>query len=146
MRNKQIYCTNAQVDEVWNNLYNNVPISKICKKNPTYQTHLTNQANNHNYHGWARLRLVPLFSSGIVQRAKRERAWKSPLARNAPRRVSHCFFGESFNIRLSSNSCWYWSLALHLFKSWIVPRINRHQEDKYSGNPMHYPVDSALHL
>ena len=146
MRNKQIYCTNAQVDEVWNNLYNNVPINKICKKNPTNQTHLTNQVNNHNYLGWARLRLVPLFSLGIAQRAKCERAWKSPHARKSPRRVSPCFFGESFNIRLRSNSCWYWSLALHLFKSWIVPRINRHPVEKYSGNPMHYPVDSALHL
>ena len=146
MRNKQIYCTNAQVDEVWNNLYNNPSAKFAKKKNPTYKTHLTNQVNNHNYLGWARLRLVPLFSSGIVQRAKCERAWKSPHARKAPRRVSPCFFGESFNIRLRSNSCWYWSLALHLFKSWIVPRINRHPEDKYSGNPMRYPVDSALHL
>ena len=29
----------------------------------------------------ARLRVVPYFSSGIVERAKRERAWKSPHAR-----------------------------------------------------------------
>ena len=29
----------------------------------------------------ARLRVVPHFSSGIVERAKRERAWKSPHAR-----------------------------------------------------------------
>ena len=28
-----------------------------------------------------RLRVVPHFSSGIVERAKRERAWKSPHAR-----------------------------------------------------------------
>ena len=38
-----------------------------------------------------RLRVVPHFSSGIVERAKRERAWKSPHARKAdtlsPRRV-----------------------------------------------------------
>ena len=30
-----------------------------------------------------RLRVVPHFSSGIVERAKRERAWKSPHARKA---------------------------------------------------------------
>ena len=30
---------------------------------------------------WHRLRVVPHFSLGIVERAKRERAWKSPHAR-----------------------------------------------------------------
>ena len=30
---------------------------------------------------WSRLRVVPHFSSGIVERTKRERAWKSPHAR-----------------------------------------------------------------
>ena len=30
---------------------------------------------------WGRLRVVPHFSSGIVERAKRERAWKSSHAR-----------------------------------------------------------------
>ena len=30
---------------------------------------------------WIRLRVVPHFSSGIVERAKHERAWKSPHAR-----------------------------------------------------------------
>ena len=33
-----------------------------------------------------RLRLVPHFSSGIVERAKRERAWKSPHARKGDMR------------------------------------------------------------
>ena len=33
----------------------------------------------------SRLRVVPHFSSGIVERAKRERAWKSPHARKAIR-------------------------------------------------------------
>ena len=32
---------------------------------------------------WIRLRVVPHFSSGIVERTKRERAWKSPHARKA---------------------------------------------------------------
>ena len=32
-------------------------------------------------HSFIRLRVVPHFSSGIVERAKRERAWKSPHAR-----------------------------------------------------------------
>ena len=34
------------------------------------------------------LRVVPRFSSGVVERAKRKRAWKSPHARKARRRVS----------------------------------------------------------
>ena len=34
---------------------------------------------------WCRLRVVPHFSSRIVERAKRERAWKSPHARKARR-------------------------------------------------------------
>lgn len=53
MRNKQIYCTDAQVDEVWNNLYNN-PIRKPqkirIKKTLTCKTHLSNQVNNYYYH------------------------------------------------------------------------------------------------
>ena len=34
----------------------------------------------------SRLRVVPHFSSGIVERAKRERAWKSPHARKGDTR------------------------------------------------------------
>ena len=34
----------------------------------------------------ARLRVVPHFSSGMVERAKRERAWKSPHARKGDTR------------------------------------------------------------
>ena len=34
-----------------------------------------------------RLRVVPHFSSGIVERAKRERAWKSPHARKGDTRL-----------------------------------------------------------
>ena len=34
---------------------------------------------------FTRLRVVPHFSSGILERAKRERAWKSPHARKAIR-------------------------------------------------------------
>ena len=32
------------------------------------------------FHGLHKLRVVPHFSSGVVERAKRERAWKSPHA------------------------------------------------------------------
>ena len=54
-----------------------------------------------------RLRVVPHFSSGIVERAKRERAWKSPLARNgdtrliflSPRRVSPFLAWGDFHAR-----------------------------------------------
>ena len=35
---------------------------------------------------WPRLRVVPHFSSGIVEQAKRERAWKSPHARKGDTR------------------------------------------------------------
>ena len=37
--------------------------------------------NKRNWLVSTRLRVVPHFSSGIVERAKRERAWKSPHAR-----------------------------------------------------------------
>ena len=39
------------------------------------------RAQSTNIHQYNRLRVVPHFSSGIVERAKRERAWKSPHAR-----------------------------------------------------------------
>ena len=53
------------------------------------------------------LRVSPHFSSGIVERAKRERAWKSPLARNgdtrliflSPRRVSPFLAWSDFHAR-----------------------------------------------
>ena len=41
-----------------------------------------------------RLRVVPHFSSGIVERAKRERAWKSPHARKGDTRVVYFFQAE----------------------------------------------------
>ena len=58
-----------------------------------------------------RLRVVPHFSSGIVERAKRERAWKSPHARKgdtrrgerkiflSPRRVSPFLAWGDFHAR-----------------------------------------------
>ena len=59
-----------------------------------------------------RLRVVPDFSSGIVERAKRERAWKSPHARKgdtrrgerkmiflSPRRVSPFLAWGDFHAR-----------------------------------------------
>ena len=46
---------------------------------------------------WIRLRVVPHFSSGIVERAKRERAWKSPHARKG----AFCLF--SVNLDLDSS-------------------------------------------
>ena len=39
-----------------------------------------------NYSYMTRLRVVPHFSSGIVEQAKRERAWKSPHARKGDTR------------------------------------------------------------
>ena len=41
-----------------------------------------------------RLRVVPHFSSGIVERAKRERAWKSPHARKTRRVLLLLAWGE----------------------------------------------------
>ena len=46
-----------------------------------------------------RLRVVPHFSSGIVQRAKRELAWKSPHARKGDTRVSLCLAWGDFHAR-----------------------------------------------
>ena len=51
----------------------------------------------------ARLRVVPHFSSGIVERAKRERVWKSPHARGVIftwARVSHALLSLRKNGRL----------------------------------------------
>ena len=52
----------------------------------------------------SRLRVVPHFSSGTVERAKRERAWKSPRARKgliflSPRRVSPFLAWGDFHAR-----------------------------------------------
>ena len=50
-------------------------------------------------HSVLRLRVVPHFSSGIVERAKRERAWNSPLARKVDTpRVAFSRVGD-FNAR-----------------------------------------------
>ena len=46
-----------------------------------------------------RLRVVPHFSTGIVKRAKLERAWKSPHARKASRRVSPFLAWGDFHAR-----------------------------------------------
>ena len=46
----------------------------------------------------ARLRVVPHLSSGILERAKRERAWKSPHTRS-PRRVSPFLAWGDFHAR-----------------------------------------------
>ena len=42
----------------------------------------------------ARLRVVPHFSSGIVERTKRERAWKSPRARKGDTRIAFFAWGD----------------------------------------------------
>ena len=49
-----------------------------------YCAHL--QAISKNYRPLARLRVVAHFSSGIVERAKRERMWKSPHSRKGDTR------------------------------------------------------------
>ena len=46
-----------------------------------------------------RLRVVPHFSSGIVERAKRERAWKSPYARKGDTRVTPFLAWGDFHAR-----------------------------------------------
>ena len=46
-----------------------------------------------------RLRVVPHFSSGIVQRAKRERAWKSPHARKGNTRRVALLAWVDFHVR-----------------------------------------------
>ena len=48
---------------------------------------------------WPRLRVVPHFSSGIVERAKRQREWKSPHARKGEtRRGERKMLGQTSNL------------------------------------------------
>ena len=57
-----------------------------------------------NIRNWlvnTRLRVVPHFSSGVVERAKRERAWKSPDARQSPPRVAFPRVGWFSRARVS---------------------------------------------
>ena len=48
-------------------------------------TNRANRSAKSNSRTWSRLRVVPHFSSEIVKKAKRERAWKSPHATKARR-------------------------------------------------------------
>ena len=67
-----------------------------------------------NHHIYIRLRVVPHFSSGIVERAKRERAWKSP------RRVSPFLAWGDFHARSRfarstiSEEIWGTTRSLHI--------------------------------
>ena len=57
-----------------------------------------------NIRNWlvnTRLRVVPHFSSGVVERAKRERAWKSPDARQSPPRIAFPRVGWFSRARVS---------------------------------------------
>ena len=55
----------------------------------------------------ARLPVFPHFSSGIVERVKRERAWKSPHARKATRGVSPLSRVGWFSRALAFRSLYY---------------------------------------
>ena len=81
-----------------------------------------------------RLRVVPHFSSGIVERAKRERAWKSPHARKGDtrrgerkmRRVSPFLARGDFHARSRfarstiPEEIWGTTRSLNLDRSWLV--------------------------
>ena len=68
--------------------------------------------------GWPRLRVVPHFSSGRVERAKHERAWKSPHARKGdtwlPGRISSLvpkekrpkILGTSYGAKFGNKATW----------------------------------------
>ena len=69
---------------------------------------------------WVRLRVVPHFSSGIVERAKRERAWKSPHARKGyTRRVAFSRVGWSLAL-LSLEEKWGTTRSLLMGRSVIL--------------------------
>ena len=89
-----------------------------------------------------RLRVVPHFSSGIVKRAKRERAWKSAHARKGDTRWgerndgdgyendtlkvnSPCFkLYRAYSISFKFSKCW------HFFWSWILQDCIEVQQKK----------------
>ena len=71
-------CTNWQWKPV-----NEIKFSLPCKMNALYT--LMTQLEWNGRTNICRLRVVPYFASGIVERAKRERTWKSLNARKARR-------------------------------------------------------------
>ena len=72
------FCFCADADNV------KLKLMKLLSLSPWLE-HQWCQTTNNSSCG---LRVVPHFSSGIVERAKRERAWKSPHARQSDTRVS----------------------------------------------------------
>ena len=61
----------------------------------------------------SRLRVVPLFSSGIVERAKRERAWKSPHARKGDTR-------RSFTKKKNFNIFYLLHSLIRMWNPWLM--------------------------
>ena len=85
---------------------------------PGYNRISTKTIFNHINQNWLwlkgfRLRVVPHFSSGIVERAKCERAWKSPHARKgdvflSPRGVSPFLAWGDFHALAFRSLCYPW--------------------------------------
>ena len=73
-----------------------------------------------------RLRVVPHFSSGIVERAKRERAWKSPHARKGDTRQGQRILhgGTKIWILFSSGKIIFYQRAQRVSKILFLPREN----------------------
>ena len=66
-------------------------ISSLCARGHCFYgtCELLTSINHYKNSLWhSRLRVVPHFPSGIVERAKRERAWKSPHARKGDTRLT----------------------------------------------------------
>ena len=101
---------------------------------PSYQRNLTRRLLVNSRQSCCRLRVVPHLSSGIVERAKRERAWKSPHARKGDTRR-----GESKKYK---ECCWmlpYLKYQLNWITrtnsvSWQVPYVCAQPHQPGSGS------------
>ena len=74
--------TVATFEIIWAKLYKSIRLAKERPQKGRVTVGLsTDQIQCQNHQSGLRLRVVPHFSSVIVEWAKRERAWKSPHAR-----------------------------------------------------------------
>ena len=95
-----------------------------------------------------RLRVVPHFSSGIVERAKRERAWKLPHARKGDTRRGERIFSLSLS-RVAFFRVGWFSRPLRKNGGLLVVYAYDSKNDLYSPpthTPTHTPVTDTQSL
>ena len=93
-----------------------------------------------------RLRVVPHFCSGIVERAKRERAWKSPHTRKGDTRLAWGDFHARWRFARSTIPEEKWGTTGSLTPCWPVLRSKRFFFHPYMYHPLHFLLCPILDI